>query len=477
VTVSPSKFHRARRTLFARLVFACALAGLTPGLVHAAEQEPAPELSEKTSAQLEKLKPLLDAKNWDGALQVIQTALAAAKPDSYDQAFLADIEAKLYLQKGDYPKVIPPWELALRLGDQHHFFSENATQEMIYYMAQIYYQEATVAKTPVDVQRNYYGKATALLERWLAHTKKPPTDTARQDAAVFYASLLYNQATINPDKLDMDMLHRAEAAVKDGLRMVSRPKEGLYQLYLAISQQENNYLRLADILELLVKQHPQKKDYWSELSNVYLNLAGEAEKSHHDDESREYNIRAINAIERAQALGFMKTPKENYTLVGIYYNIGQFGRATELLHAGLRDGSIESQQNYWELLGSSYQQADRPYAAIDALKEGAKHFPNSGQLEYQAAQIYYSLNKPQDSYKALQAATSKGHLDKPGAVYGFLGYVAWELGKLPEAKAAVDKALETADGRKDQQLPILQKAIEEALRERDNANTAASKSA
>jgi len=373
--------------------------------------------------------------------------------------------------------VIEPWELALRLGDQHHFFNENATQEMIYYLAQIYYQDATAAKTPVDVQRNYYAKATALLERWLAHTKKPPTDAARQDAAVFYASLLYNQATLNPDKVDRDFLRRAETAVEQGLRMVSRPKEGLYQLYLAISQQENNYPRLAQLLELLVKQHPQKKDYWSELSNVYLNLAGEAEKNRHNEEAREYNIRAINAIERAQALGFMKTPKENYTLVGIYYNIGQFGRATELLHAGLRDGSIDSQQNYWELLGSSYQQADRPYAAIEALKEGAKHFPNSGQLEYQAAQIYYSLNKAQDSYNALLSATSKGHLDKPGAVYGFLGYVAWELGKLPEAKAAVAKALKTPDGQKDQQLPILKKAIDEALRERENAKAAASKSA
>jgi len=32
----------------------------------------------------------------------------------------------------------------------------------------------------------------------------------------------------------------------------------------------------------------------------------------------------ILAIEaRTKALGFMKTPKDNYTLVGIYFNVGQ----------------------------------------------------------------------------------------------------------------------------------------------------------
>jgi hypothetical protein len=40
---------------------------------------------------------------------------------------------------------------------------------------------------------------------------------------------------------------------------------------------------------------------------------------------RRYNIRAINTIERAQALGFMKTPRDNYNLFTLYYNIGQYG--------------------------------------------------------------------------------------------------------------------------------------------------------
>src|SRR5690606_18039614 len=176
--------------------------------------------------------------------------------------------------------------------------------------------------------------------------------------------------------------------------------------------------------------------------------------------------------ERAQALGFMKTPKENYTLFGLYFNVSQFGRATEILHAGLRDGSIESDQKNWELLASSYQQVDQPFKAIEALTEGSKKFPKSGQLDYQAATIHYSLNKPADAYKSLKAATAKGGLSKPGAVYSFLGYVAWELGNFNEALEAINKAMSFPDASSDRQLPQLKQAVEEAIQDREAAAAA-----
>jgi predicted Zn-dependent protease len=274
---------------------------------------------------------------------------------------------------------------------------------------------------------------------------------------------------IDPENIDKEFLRKAEVEVEKGLRMSARPKDTFYVILLAIAQQKGDYHRLAELLELLVKQYPQKKDYWPQLAGVYGNLAA-LEKD--EQKVREYNIRSINAIERAQALGFMKTPKENYTLFGLYFNVGQFGRATEILHAGLRDGSIESDQKNWELLASSYQQVDQPFKAIEALTEGAKKFPKSGQLDYQAATIYYSLNQPEGAYKALQAATTKGGLSKPGAVYAFMGYVCWELGKHAEALEAINKAMTFPDTKNDKQLPQLKQAVEEALQERNSAEAA-----
>jgi hypothetical protein len=451
--------RRYRRALFCALAAALA----TPAVL-TAQDAPAHHLEEKIATELQKLQPLVDAKNWDGSLALIQTLKNSAKPESYDLAFLLDIEAKIQLQKGDYAKVPGPWEQALRLHDKFKFFQPNAVQDIYYYLAQIYYQEATATKNTA-AQKQSFAKAQSYLERWFANNTKPDYDPAIQEAAIFHASLLYNQAASDQENVDKELLKRAEAEVHRGLRLTTRPKDTLYILLLAINQTLNNYEKLAEILELLVKQYPAKKDYWSQLAGVYLTLANQQNVS--PATAREYNIRAIISIERAQALGFMKTPKDNYTLVGVYFNVGQFGRATELLHAGLRDGSIENDQKNWELLAYSYQQVDRPLQAIDALREGAKNFPKSGQLDYQIAQVAYSLNRPEDAYKALQAAIDKGGLEKPGAVYGFLAYVAWELGKLQEAAEAVDKALASEDASRDQQLPRLKTAIEEAIREKE----------
>lgn len=463
MTVSSFLSPSLRRAIWSRCALLCVLA--LPLAVKAQQEEERHQLEEKTSTELEKLKPLVDAKNWDGALALLNGLKSKVGPESFDMAIITDVEAKIYLQKGDYAKVIPPWETALRLTDKFKYLSENSVQELIYYLAQIYYQEASTSKVPA-AQKQGFAKATSYLERWIANSKKPPSDQSRQEAAVFYANLLYNQAVINPDKIDMNLLHKAEVEVEKGLRMSPRPKENLYLILLAISQQQGNYSRLADLLEFLVKQSPTKKDYWGQLEGVYLNLAAQ-EKD--ERKAREYNTRAILAIERAQALGFLKTPKDNFTLYGIYFNIGQFGRGTEILHAGLRDGSIENEIKNWEMLAYSYQQVDRPLQAIDALKEGSKKFPNSGQLDYSAAQIYYAINKPEESFKALETAAKKGHFDKPGAVYSFLGYVCWELGKYNEALDAIQKALATPDGQKDQQLPKLKQAVEDAIRDREQA--------
>lgn len=460
---SSTSYSRFFRSNLLRVALLCAL-GL-PSALRAADDPPR-ELEEKTSSDLEKLKPLLDAKNWDGAIALLSTIGARVSPESYDMAIVTDVEAKIYLQKGEYAKAIKPWEAALRLGDAHRFFDKNSIQEMVYFLAQIYYQEATSSKDPA-VQKQNFAKSIAYLQRWMRDTTKPPYDQSRQDAILFYANVLYNQAVSgNPDHPDPELMKQAEAEIQKGLRLNVRPKESFYLILLAISQQQGNYERLADILELLVKQYPAKKDYWSQLAGVYVNLAT-LEKD--ENKAREYNTRAILAIERAQSLGFMKTPKDNYTLVGIYFNVGQFGRATELLHAGLRDGSIESEQKNWELLAYSYQQVDKPFQAIEALAEGTKHFPKSGQLDYQIATIYYSLNKPEDSFKYLQTATTKGNLDKPGSVYGFMAYVCWELGKYTEAQAAVEKALSYPESQKDTQLPKLKTAIAEAIRDREAA--------
>lgn len=423
-----------------------------------AQDTPNAQTSERAGEDLGKLQVLIDAKNWNGAINLLNGILRYAAPNSYDQALANDIVSKIYLQISDYAASIGPMEKAYQLGETYKFFDTRSQLDRIYYLAQLYYQEANNTKSSA-LQQQYFTKAASYIDTWLKTTPRPT-----EDARLFYATLLYNQATINPENVDRTLLKQAQDQVNEGLHFTINPKENFYVILLATLQQTGQIAKTAEILELLVHKYPSKVTYWQQLMGTYANLAAETKSP---EKSDEYNLRTIVTIERAQALGMMNTPKDNYNLVGIYFNLGQFGEATRLLHKGLRDGTIESDIAKWELLAYSYQQIKKEFQAIETLQEATQHFPGTGRFDNQIAQIYYSLNRVDDAYKHLNLAISKGNLDKAGAVYYFLAYISFELLKFEEALVAVNKAAEFEENR-DSQLPRLKQAIEDAIKERES---------
>ena len=432
-----------------------------PNRSGAAEEQGPPGLNEKVSEALQqKMKPLLDAKNWDGAMAVIDSVLVGLDPNGYDTAFLSDIKAKIFLQKNDYASAIGPMETTLRLADANkNFFDKKTILDVVYFLAQIYYQEGTSSKDPT-VQKNYFNKSSAYIKRWLQTTPKK-----NQEASLFYASILYNQAVVNPDKVDLELIKRVQTEVQEGLLTSLKPKEGFYVLLLASLQQIGDLAGSAEVLEQMVKVKPDNRTYWLQLLATYLNLGGGTEKD--EQKSRESFARAINTMERAQALGLMQTPKDNYNLVTMYYNAGQFGRATDLLYSGLKSGAIESDLKNWQLLAYSYQQIGRDAQAIAVLKEAGAAFP-SGQIEFQIGQIYSQMdNRTAEAYAYYSKAVEKGGLEKPHSAYMFLAYTAFELEKFDEALAAINKTIGSPDGQKDAQAPRLKQAIEDAVKERE----------
>jgi tetratricopeptide (TPR) repeat protein len=183
-------------------------------------------------------------------------------------------------------------------------------------------------------------------------------------------------------------------------------------------------------------------------------------------------------MERAQALGFMNTPRDNYNLVTLYLNAGQFGIATDMLHAGLKNGTIESTVNNWRILGAYYQQANKELQAIDALKEATKLFPDEGSIELLIGQIYQALDKIKDAHDHYIAAVKKGNIgDKPHLAYLYLAYTAIELADYEGAQKAITEAAKTPDGAKDPQVKSVKDGIEQTIAERDRIKAAAEASA
>lgn len=415
-----------------------------PTITFAQDAAPKKELSEKAGEEFQKAKAQADSKNYDGALAILDALEKIVAPESYDLAQLASFRAQIYLQKGDFTKSIQPLEFAVQISDKHNFLPAETVQTFVDYLAKLYYQEATQTKVLAEQQKNYE-KAIAYTERWNKNNTKPNPDNN-----LFFASLLYNYAQIDANKVDTAMIKRAQEEILRGLSLAIRPKEQFYLLLLATYQQQNETVKAAEILELLVSQYPSNKQYWQQLAASYLNL--------------QQDIRAVLTIERAQKNGIMNTPKDNFNLIGIYFNMQQWDYAITLLESGLRSGGIENEQRNWELLAASYQQMHKEEKAVATLKEASKLYPKAGSLDLQIAQLYYGLDKGDEAYKYAKSAISKD-LEKPWQAQIFLAYVAYEQKKLDEALEALNAASQRPEGKKD--ADRLRSAVEEAIKERE----------
>lgn len=436
---------RTKPLLQAILLAAALSLGLA--VARAASQEQPPQLSDDTADVINKsLRPANDAKDWDKALSIIAGVLAKVPADSYDAAIMSQIRAQVSFQKSDYNTALEALERCLAVNDQKHYFDAKTTQEMLYQVSQLNYQ---IGATNKDLKRQaaYFQKADESLQKWLDHAD---SKSFTQDTYLFIATMYFSrgQTESGPaeqkatrDKESRALLEKALYWIDRGLHSSIRPRDNFYQLKLATLYQLERFKEATELLELGLKAKPDKKDYWQQLAATYLQLATLADEKKDTRDAFAYNVRVILTIERAQRLGYMNTPKENYNLVGLYFTIGQFDRACELLEKGLESGGIESTLANWELLAFSYQQIHKDLKSVATLEEAAKIFPKSGQIEYQIAQVYFGIDKEKEAFDHMARCMERGGTEKPEVGWMFYAFLANDLGKYDVAlKAAAEAA-------------------------------------
>jgi Tfp pilus assembly protein PilF len=446
-----------RRPAFA-LGLALAAITLAPALrAQTAADLPKKEVSEKTSSGFAKLKPLVDAKDYAGALALVDQTLAAAAPSSFDVYVLSQIKAQILLSQNQLAAAVAPLETALRLGEGNtNFFDATSNLDQINLLAQLYYQVAAEDKDPAK-QRAGYEKALAFMDRWLDRTPQPTAD-----GHAFCASLLYNLGTLDSTKPDATRLKAAIGHAQDARLLALKPSSQVQFILIACHLQLGDNARAAELLELAASSDPKSSNTWSQLQSLYLTSAAETKDA---DLAYRLNLRALSTLERAQAQGFLNSPKDHYTRVAILFNIQQFSRAAELLEKGLADGTLENAKRNWELLASAYQQTSRDEKALDALDRAVRQFPADGPLEFSLAQFLYNTGKVNEAYRRSAAALAKPGIDKPGQVQIYLAYLAYELQRYDEAHRWIDAARAAGD------VPAatidpLAKAIADAVKER-----------
>jgi tetratricopeptide (TPR) repeat protein len=244
----------------------------------AQEAAPKKEMSDKVSEELGKIRALIDASKRDEALAKIDEVLKTTGPNSYDRALLSQVKVQQLVEKGDYVKIIEPLETALKLSDTYGFFDDSAEDEMAYSLAQVYYIQADSTQV-ADVKN--IAKALGDTRRWLDHAKI--TDPKIEEAQLFAASIIYNQAQFNPNEIDTTLIKKAITEAEKGLLLRAKPKDQFYTIILAGLQQLGLYEESTKVLELLVQS--QKQNLLA-AAHRDLRTAGHGHESHHDHRAR-----------------------------------------------------------------------------------------------------------------------------------------------------------------------------------------------
>lgn len=461
----PCSLRRERTGLATALALTCALVlTVAAGVARAqsSHAKPPPSVGEKLSEALVQLRPLQEAKDLNAMVAVLDR-VPGIKPGSYDDALILDMKARIYGMMEQPAKALELWDRALQLSDQHGYFPERQTLEVVLLLAQLHGREAATTKEPARRQE-HFTKAVKHFRRYLDQTPNPAPEIM-----VNYTSILFYKATADPAHADPAALQEARSLVERGLTSAVKPRDEFYQLLLGLLQQENDLAHSAEVLELLLKAKPDKKDYWQVLAAIYVQLSEKAKETE-PLLAREYLVRAVVTFERARALGFLNGPKDNLHLVSLHLMANQFTKGTELLQQGLKSGTIESTPENWRLLGRYFQEANLYDQAAAVLQEAAKLFPQNGEIEMQLAQLYMQMEKSADTLRHAKAAAEKGHFEgtKPFSVYHLIAYTAFDLGQLDEAqKAIVAAEAFPDDAAKDAQFPRLKAAIHEAIEGRD----------
>ena len=105
--------------------------------------------------------------------------------------------------------------------------------------------------------------------------------------------------------------------------------------------------------------------------------------------------------------------------------------------------------------------------AGETLEAAAKIFPEAGSLDYQIANIYYSMDKVADAFRHAQIALRKGNLPRIQQVRVFAGFLAFELKEFEAGATILEAAVKDDPNAKD--AVRLLRAIKDIIAEREEA--------
>jgi tetratricopeptide (TPR) repeat protein len=350
-------------------------------------------VSKEVYERITKAQELVDAKDYNGALRLLNSLYNPDKLTEYEQANVLNYIGYIHYNMDNMLEAIRTYERLLAIPSLEPQMAKQTT----FTMAQL---------LTVEEQ---YAKALSTLNKWFLLETNPAPEPFILKAQIHYH--LNQFAEMIPP------IENAMQVARDRNKPVREDWWGL--MNFAYFQQEN-YVKVRDIQKILLQNWPKKR-YWKSLAGAYTEL-GEDEK-------------LIYAYDAAFTQGMLEKGTEFVTMAQLYLQAEVPYKAALLLDEKIKAGVVEKSEKNYRLLSQAWQLAMEDEKAIPALMSAAS-LSSNGEVDARLANSYLNVGDYTNCVASANTAIRKGGLKSPDNIQISLGMCLYNLQKYSDAKKA-----------------------------------------
>jgi tetratricopeptide (TPR) repeat protein len=386
--------------LYTALPFTAEL-GLSGASVAAAEREEpkqktrrVPSMSESTFKKLAEAQELIDLKDFQGSLKVLNDMLASRrrKLNGNEVGQVHNMLGFLYFSMEDYPNAIRMYKVVVDQGDE---VPEGLEVTTLYTLAQL------------SFVADRYQDALDYMETWISKANNPGPDPHIFMGQVYYQMEDYPKSII-----------QIELGISVAKERGTTIKENWWALLNYLYWETENMPKVLEILEILVRDFP-KRDYWIRLAGIHGQEGHEREQ--------------VASMEAAHVAGFLTRERDLTNLAGLLMQAEVPVRAAWVLDTGVEQGLIEKTATNLRSLGQAWQLAQETKKAIPVFEAAAK-LSDDGRIYERLAQLYLDNDEFPKCVRTAGRALDKGGLRKKQTTYVVRGMCEYNQDNLTPAR-------------------------------------------
>lgn len=361
----------------------CHELGVPGGAVMAAEEEEperetrrVPSMSESTYKKLSEAQEAVDAKDYAKARDVLNGMLQRSRGlNGNEIGQVHNMLGFVYFTEENYSEAIRHYQQVLAQGED---IPAGLEVQTLYTLAQLSF---------VNEQ---YQQALDYMEQWIAKADNPGADPHIFMGQVYYQMENFPAA-----------IEQIEKGIGIARERDIQIKENWWALLNFLYYEQENWPKVLDILEILVRDFP-KREYWIRLAGIHAQQGNDKE--------------SLWTYEAADVGGFLTRQSDLTNYAGTLMQAELPWRAARVMERGIEEEVIERTDDTLQQLGQAWQLAQEVDKAIPVLEDAAE-LSDEGDIFERLASLYLDKDQPDKCIEAANNALEKGGLRQEQSVY------------------------------------------------------------